>query len=94
MASYKSTSPYSKTSIKGDYLDIMDPKYIIKDDSDESYVIESKYDKRPDLLSNNKYGTVDYWWVFSVRNENILIDPIQDFRAGIVIRIPKLKNIR
>ena len=94
MANYKDSSPYSTTFMKGDYLDIMNPRYVLHDDSDESYVIESKYDKRPDLLSHNKYGSVDYWWIFSIRNEDLLIDPIQDFRTGVQIRIPKLKNIR
>ena len=47
---YDSTSPYSKTVIKGDYLDIMNPKYIIHDPRDESYIIEAKYDMRPDLF--------------------------------------------
>tara|TARA_Y100001970_G_C14100945_1_gene785446 strand:- start:343 stop:621 length:279 start_codon:yes stop_codon:yes gene_type:complete len=91
---YDSTSPYSKTVIKGDYLDIMNPKYIIHDPRDESYIIEAKYDMRPDLLSYKFYGTVKYWWVFALRNSSIIIDPIQDFRTGTTIKIPKLKNIR
>tara|TARA_Y100001937_G_scaffold108512_1_gene152251 strand:+ start:710 stop:991 length:282 start_codon:yes stop_codon:yes gene_type:complete len=91
---YKQSSPYSNTPIRGDYLDIMDPKFIVEDPGDESYEIIPKYDQRPDLLSHHKYGTVDYWWVFSARNPDLLIDPIQDFRAGTIIRIPKLKNIR
>ena len=91
---YDSFSPYSKTRIKGDYLDIMNPKFILHDESDDSYTIESKYEKRPDLLSYKHYGTVKYWWVFSVRNENLLIDPIQDFKAGTTIKIPKIENLR
>ena len=75
---YSSNSPYSKTPIKGDYLDIMN----------------SKYEMRPDLLSHKLFGSVKYWWVFAVRNPDKIVDPIQDFRAGCVIRIPKLNNIR
>tara|TARA_B100000965_G_C19602788_1_gene763869 strand:+ start:6134 stop:6412 length:279 start_codon:yes stop_codon:yes gene_type:complete len=91
---YSSNSPYSKTPIKGDYLDIMNPKFIIRDESDESYVIESKYEMRPDLLSHKLFGSVKYWWVFAVRNPDKIVDPIQDFKAGCTIRIPKLENIR
>ena len=38
--------------------------------------------KRPDLLSNNKYGTVDYWWVFSVRNVFVVIDSMYSSEHG------------
>jgi hypothetical protein len=91
---YDSASPYSKTYINGDYLDLMNPRYIVHEDTDDYYTIEPKYDMRPDLLAHIKFGTVRYWWVFTLRNKSILLDPIQDFRAGITIRIPKLKNIR
>jgi hypothetical protein len=49
---------------------------------------------RPDLLSYHIYGSSKYWWLFAVRNKNIIIDPIQDFKAGVTIRIPKLENVR
>ena len=49
---------------------------------------------RPDLLSHKLFGSVKYWWVFAVRNPDKIIDPIQDFKAGCVIKIPKLENIR
>jgi hypothetical protein len=32
--------------------------------------------------------------LFALRNKDTIIDPIQDFRAGIVIRIPKIENVR
>ena len=94
MFKYNSASPYSKTTVRGDYLDIMDPRLVLYDETDQYYKIEPKYHMRPDLLSYAKYGTVQYWWIFTQRNKNILIDPIQDFKSGTSIRIPKLKNIR
>jgi len=49
---------------------------------------------RPDLLAFEKYGSSRYWWLFAMRNKNIITDPIQDFRAGVTIRIPKIENVR
>ena len=91
---YSEQSPYSKTPVSGDFLSIMNSRSVLHDASDQSYTIESKYDMRPDLLAFNLYGSSKYWWLFAIRNREMLIDPIQDFRAGVTIRIPKLKNLR
>ena len=63
---YSSNSPYSKTPIKGDYLDIMNPKFIIRDESDESYVIESKYEMRPDLLSHKLFDQIHQYMLLDL----------------------------
>jgi hypothetical protein len=94
MAEYNKQSPYSNTATAGDYLDIMTERSVINDRSDETYVIESRYDMRPDLLAYDRFGSSRYWWLFALRNKDTIIDPIQDFRAGIVIRIPKIENVR
>ena len=94
MANYSEQSPYSKTSVRGDYLDLMKHRSIALDDTDEAYTIESRYNMRPDLLAYDRYGTSKYWWVFTLRNKDIIIDPIQDFKAGTTIRIPNIDNIR
>ena len=94
MADYNKQSPYSKTSTVGDYLDIMTERSVINDRSDETYVIESRYDMRPDLLAYDLFGSSRYWWLFALRNKDTIIDPIQDFRTGVVIRIPKISNVR
>lgn len=94
MANYSKQSPYSKTKMAGDYLDVMTPRSVVHDNSDETYIIESKYNMRPDLLSYDIYGSSKYWWLFAMRNKNKIIDPIQDFKAGVTIRIPKIENVR
>ena len=94
MATYNKQSPYSKTSKVGDYLGLMNHRSVINDDSDETYTIESRYDMRPDLLAYDRFGSSRYWWLFAMRNKNTIIDPIQDFRAGVTIRIPKIENVR
>ena len=53
---YSKNSPYAKTYVVGDYLDIMSPRSVIHDTNDETYTIESQYHMRPDLLAYNKYG--------------------------------------
>ena len=58
------------------------------DENDEYYTIESKFDRRPDLLAYSLYGNTRLWWVFARRNMNEIKDPIRDFRTGVTIRIP------
>ena len=57
-------------------------------ENDRYYTIENKYDRRPDLLAYDLYGDTRLWWVFVRRNMNKIQDPINDFRAGITIRLP------
>ena len=88
-----SSSPYYQTQVIDDYRDVIALPNIPKDDNDEYYTIESKYDRRPDLLAHNLYGNTRLWWVFARRNMNELKDPIKDFKAGTVIRIPNRETL-
>jgi hypothetical protein len=91
---YKSHSPWSKTSIVNNrVLDIQNKRNLYKDPFDEEVVIPQHMDRRPDLMSFEKYGTAKYWWIFAHRNVNEIVDPINDFTAGKTIRIPKRENI-
>ena len=94
MTQYSKQSPYSKSVITGDYLNLMTPRTVIEDPKDDSYTIGSQYNLRPDGVAYKLYGNSRYWWLFSARNKDILIDPIQDFKTGTTIRIPKLNNVR
>ena len=60
---------------------------------DTTMVITEQFAKRPDLLSDEMYGTVDFWWVFSLRNPDVLKDPINDLKAGVKIIVPSRKNV-
>lgn len=84
----KSSSQYVLTPIKDWYLDIWVPKFVPKSDFDKIIIIPPGFDQRPDLLSNQEYGTPSLWWVFSVRNPDLLIDPINDFVSGLEIYVP------
>lgn len=84
----KDTSQYLLTPIKNWYLDIMVPRTIPKSDYDKIIRIPPEFDQRPDLLSNSEYGTPGLWWVFAVRNPDLILDPIGDFVAGLEIYVP------
>jgi len=81
-------SQYSSTKIINDYLDILSLPNIPQRSDDEYYTIESKFDKRPDLLAHSLYGSTRLWWVFIARNMDLFEDPINDFTTGTVIRLP------
>tara|TARA_X000000950_G_scaffold166316_1_gene203180 strand:+ start:2859 stop:3149 length:291 start_codon:yes stop_codon:yes gene_type:complete len=87
------TSPYFKTDIVEDYLDVIEMPAITQNNNDEYYTIESKFDRRPDLLANKLYGNPRLWWVFIKRNMNSFEDPINDFRTGKTIRIPNASSL-
>lgn len=82
------TSQYLQTPITNWYLDIWVSRLIPKNDYDKLIVIPPQYDRRPDLLSQAEYGTPGLWWVFAVRNPDIMNDPIEDFVAGLEIFVP------
>lgn len=93
---YSGASPYyttDQTSIYLDYLDFWQGTMIPPVSTDTLYTVQAKYDRRPDLLSNDFYQTVGYWWVFAVRNPDIIKDPINDLKAGVTIYIPSAKNL-
>lgn len=85
---HKATSPYYDTPVTDFYLDILDYRFIPVSEEDEIIVIEPKYEKRPDLLAHEIYGTPRLWWVFIVRNPDLLVDPIEDFVSGLTIFAP------
>lgn len=85
----KDTSQYLSTPIKNWYLDIWVPRSVPKSQFDKIIVIPPSFDQRPDLLSHQEYGTPKLWWVFAIRNPDLINDPINDFVAGLEIYIPE-----
>ena len=86
---YSKTSPYSNTETFGFFLDVANIPLIPFDPSDTAYRIDNIYEHRPDLLAYDLYGDSALWWVFSVRNPNVLQDPVYDFLPGATIFVPK-----
>jgi hypothetical protein len=85
---YSKTSSYSNTETFGFFLDVANIPLIPFDPSDTAYRIDNIYEHRPDLLAYDLYGDSALWWVFSVRNPNVLQDPVYDFLPGATIYVP------
>lgn len=90
---YSKTSPYYGATLFGNFLDVVAERSIPKNASDVLYSIDAVYNNRPDLLANDLYSDSALWWVFAVRNPNVIQDPIYDFTAGTIIYIPKKDTI-
>jgi len=89
-ASYSKSSLYHGTSTWGPFLDVWSGKTIPADVTDAVYQIDSAYNLRPDLLAYDMYKNSGLWWVFSVRNPDILLDPLLSFTSGTIIYVPTL----
>jgi len=90
---YSKTSPYSNTDFYGFFLDITNIPAIPIVASDVAYEIDAIYKNRPDLLAYDLYGDQGLWWVFAVRNPNVIQDPVFDFEPGVTIYIPQKQNL-
>ena len=75
------------------FLDVNNLPKMPKGLYDEDYKIKADVDGRPDILAYKVYGTTELWWVFALRNPDILVDPLEDFTAGKRIRIPTQETI-
>jgi hypothetical protein len=92
-AKYSRYSPYFSTRVSQGYLGLLNYRKIPAKDTDTYYEIDSFYNFRPDLLSNDLYKTSQLWWVFAVRNPNTIRDPVFDFKTGNRIYLPSLSTI-
>jgi hypothetical protein len=93
MARYAPTSPYYRTPKTAGYLGVYEPRTFKSNKDDIEYKIDRWYSQRPDLLAYDLYGSAKLWWVFSVRNPDVIKDPIYDFVEGAIIRIPRQDDI-
>lgn len=91
--SYSKTSPYANTNFYGFFLDVANIPKIPMDPSDVQYQIDAIYKNRPDLLAYDLYGDQKLWWVFAVRNPDVIQDPVYDFVPGVTITVPQKKNL-
>lgn len=85
---YPKTSPYSSTPQSNFAIGRFVYRDIPPADDDKTIILPPGYDYRPDRLSNDLYGTPAYWWVFMVRNLDVIRDPIWDFVSGITLTLP------
>lgn len=91
---YPKSSPYARTPQTSWYLSIYEPRNIYPDGTDKYYKIPAKFANRPDLAANELYQNSSLWWIFSITNPNLLIDPINDFTTDLEIRVPSIDRLR
>jgi len=94
MAQYDATSPYFETPYSQFFLDSMVNRPIPKQSDDLTFVINTTYQYRPDLLAFDLYGIAGLWWVFYQRNPNTLQAPPMDFKSGTMIYLPKITTLK
>ena len=94
MAQYDTTSPYFETTYSQFFLDTMVNRPIPKENDDLTFVINTTYQYRPDLLAFDLYGIAGLWWVFYQRNPNTLQAPPLDFAVGTLIYLPKITTLK
>ena len=94
MTAYSNTSPYSKNMMTNGYLDILTMIDIPALADDVPFMITGRYMHRPDKLADELYGDSGLWWVFAVRNKEVIKDSIYDMIPGQIIFIPKLSTIK
>lgn len=85
---YSSSSVYRNTPMNKRYLETYEPPLSVDFARTRTFKITSKYKHRPDLLSYDMFGDSNLWWVFSLYNRDILVDPIYDMVPGIEIVMP------
>jgi hypothetical protein len=90
---YDRHSPYAKTQLYGNYLDLANLPVIPKLADDILFTVNSTYQHRPDLLAFDLYGDANFWWVFAMRNPNTIKDSIFDLRTGTKIYLPKKETL-
>jgi hypothetical protein len=90
---YAKTSPYYTTSQINNYLDVMSIRDIPALKNDTVFVLTSQYKHRPDLLAFDIYRNEKLWWVFAMRNKDVIRDPVYDMIPGVKIFIPQLTTI-
>lgn len=81
---------YASTNINDFYLDLAklpSAADIVAGKKTEQFVVEPRFQHRPDLLSYALYGNSSYWWVIVLINRNQLQDPIRDLKAGMILRV-------
>jgi hypothetical protein len=94
MTVYSKTSPYYGTVMNQGYLDVMTFRDFQRQEDDIEYEVTKNYENRPDLLAFDLYGDVNLWWVFAMRNPNVIKDSVYDLKSGIKIFLPKLSTLK
>lgn len=96
MATFHRKDSFLRNTAVGEgwYLGINKLPKLSSSQYDEDYLITADYHQRPDKLAYAIYENTRLWWVFALRNPDILKDPIRDFAAGTSIKLPSAESIK
>jgi|HigsolmetaGSP12D_1036236.scaffolds.fasta_scaffold04145_2 Base plate wedge protein 53. len=91
---YPTTSPYAATPQLSWRIGRYEHRSISPMPGDTEIIVQPQFEHRPDRLSYDLYGTPEYYWVFMLRNMNLIRDPIWDLKAGMKIMVPSIDTLR
>ena len=91
---YPRTSPYGNTPQSQWHIGQYAHRRISRSSDDLIVILEPRHQYRPDILSQELYGTPALWWVFMLRNMNVIRDPLNDFTIGKMIFAPSMSNLK
>lgn len=91
---YPVSSPYATTPQLDWRLGRYAHRALKPQTSDRQITVTTRYHQRPERLSGDLYGTPNYWWVFGLRNPNLIRDPFFDLKAGMTIMVPDAEYLR
>tara|TARA_Y100001972_G_scaffold129079_1_gene194008 strand:+ start:4473 stop:4772 length:300 start_codon:yes stop_codon:yes gene_type:complete len=90
---HRADSFLKNTGVYDIFLDVSKMPSVPRNVQDEKYIIEAKYDQRPDLFAHDRFGSSRVWWIVALRNIDTLIDPVRDFKAGTEIAVPSKNTV-
>lgn len=80
------------TEVSQSGIEYWERSLLDRDPSDIVYLMEKKYEGRPDLLGILFYNDPALWWV--VAQYNGILDPLEEFVEGKLLYVPLLDRVR
>jgi hypothetical protein len=87
---FKRTELYTKAGKA--FFGVWNPSVIKLDGDEKIYKVPMKYEGNLDLIAYQEYKDSSLWWVIALVNN--IIHPPDEVKAGMLLTIPKLNNIK
>jgi hypothetical protein len=85
---YDQRSFLKNTEFKNFYLGVSNlPKVSLA--NGDRVQVPPECENRIDLFSYQQYGSSRLWWIIALANADIIRDPTWDFKAGMVVFVPR-----
>lgn len=75
-----------QSEVSPGFLEWWNKDFLATDSTDVIYILEKKFEQRPDLLSYSFYDDPYLWWV--ICQYNSVLDFNTEFVEGLILRIP------